>query len=317
MTNEINRVPKISVALFTYNGEKYLRAQLDSILRQTIHPFEIIIVDDCSTDSTVRILEEYAARTSFIKYYENEHNLGFVRNFSLAISKTCGDYVALSDQDDIWTEDHLEKLVKNINGKAVCVGDSIMVDSDGRELGMKFSEVKQNYYIPEDDVLKAYRIIYNYSPYQGASMLIDRSWVNSLLPIPAEAGFHDTFLSCCASLTKGLTVIPDIITRYRMHNSNVSSSWKVTIFNEIRHRRHYICFESKPIIIDYLLKHTSSLSPKAKRFVDEFKHILDLDKRKRTRFKILMIKNRHYKEIYSQKSYKYILIRSLHFLLSL
>ncbi len=307
---------RISVALCTYNGEKYLPFQLDSILNQSRPADEIIIVDDGSSDDTLLIIKEYASRTSIIKYYVNEQNLGYVQNFSLAISKTTCDYVALADQDDIWTEDHLEILLNHIGNKAVCVGDSIMIDAFGKETGERFSALKQNYYIPENDVLKAYRIIYNYNPYQGASMLIDRRWVDSFLPIPATAGYHDTYLAACSCLTKGLAVIPDIITRYRMHEGQVTSLWKVTIFNEIKHRRHFICFPSKPIIISSLLKNSPILSPEASKFVNEFNLIQELD-RQRMRLKILKIKNSHYKEIYSCFSYKYIVLRSLHFLLSL
>lgn len=306
----------ISVALCTYNGAKYLPAQLDSILNQTHPADEIIIADDGSSDTTLDIIRNYAERENSIRFFVNDQNLGFVRNFSLAISKANCDYVALADQDDIWTPDHLEKLLNHIGGKAVCVGDTVMIDAHGKETGERFSDIKQNYYIPENDVEKAYRIIYNYNPYQGASMLIDRKWVESYLPIPAEAGFHDTYLAGCASLTQGLSVIPDAITQYRVHEGQVTSSWRVTILDEIKHRRHFICFPSKPVLIDRVLDRTQSLSSDALAFINEFKRIMDLDRHNK-RIKILKIKNKHYKEIYSCFSYKYILLRSFHFLLSL
>lgn len=311
-----NRHSRVSVALCTYNGAKYLAEQLNSILRQTLQPDEIVIIDDCSTDTTLDIIREFACQAGAIKHYVNEQNLGYVRNFSLAISRCTGDYVALADQDDIWMEDHLEKLMNHIGEKAVCVGDSMMIDSEGMELGVKFSEVKQNFYIPEGDVPKAYRIVYNYNPYQGASMLIDRRWVEAFLPIPAEAGFQDTFLAGCACLTQGISVIPDIINKYRVHDSQVSKIWKVTVFDEIKRRRHHICFPNKLVMIDCLLKTNPVLSRESLEFINEFKHILDLDRRKK-RLEILRIKNRHYREIYSCTTDKYKVLRSLHFLLAL
>ena len=87
----------ISVAMATYNGERYLPVQLDSILNQTIQDFEIVICDDCSRDNTRKILEDYAKLDSRIKVYLNETNLGFKKNFEKAISLCSGDYVALSD----------------------------------------------------------------------------------------------------------------------------------------------------------------------------------------------------------------------------
>ena len=292
----------------TFNGAAFIAAQLDSILRQTLPADEIIIVDDGSTDDTPRIIREFAERNSTVKFFVNDERLGFVRNFSSAISRTQGDYVALSDQDDIWTEDHLEVLMRHIGDKAVCVGDAVMIGPDGAETGEKFSDIKENYYIPENDVRKAYRIIYNYNPYQGASMLIDRKWVESLLPIPAEAGYHDTFLAGCASLTKGLSVIPDIVTRYRIHEGQVTRSWKVKDFQEILHKRHFICFSSKEVLIDRLLETQTDLSPEVLDFIHEFKQLLAWNGQKK-RGKVLRVKNRHYKDIYT--SYKHILLRSL------
>lgn len=71
----------ISIAMATYNGEKYLREQLNSILNQTYSDFELIICDDCSKDSTVKILEEYAKKDNRVKYFLNEENLGFKKKF--------------------------------------------------------------------------------------------------------------------------------------------------------------------------------------------------------------------------------------------
>lgn len=305
----------ISVVLCTYNGEKYLPFQLDSIFRQTIPAEEIIIVDDCSSDNTLQIVKDYADRYGKIKYFVNEHNLGYVQNFSKAISLASRDYVALADQDDIWTDDHLEKLLNSIGGKAVCVGDSVMIDATGKETGKRFSEIKHNFHIPEGDVSKAYRIVYNYNPYQGAAMLIDRKWVESFLPIPANADYQDTYLAGCASLTKGLSVIPDVINRYRMHEDQVTKLWEVTLWDELRRKYHHICFPNKKVMVDSVVKNAAELPEEASRFIEEFYHILELDKQKK-RFSALRIKNRHYKEIFSCTSYKYILLRSLHFLIA-
>lgn len=303
----------ISVALCTYNGAKYLSMQLDSILRQTHPATEIIIVDDCSSDETLDIIKDYSVKSDIIKYFVNEHNIGYVRNFSLAISKTSCAFVALADQDDIWTDNHLELLINNIGEKAICVGDSLMVDAEGKETGYRFSELKQNAYIPDSDVQKAYRIIYNYNPYQGAAMLINRKWVEDFLPFPKGVSFHDTHLAGCASLTKGLTVIPNVVNRYRMHEDQVTTLWRVSIFDELRRKYHHICFPNKLVIIDCVLKYSTNLSKESIEFINEFKRILDYDKCGK-RLKALCIKNRHYKEIFSCRSHKYILLRSLHFL---
>ena len=104
----------ISIAMATYNGEKFIEEQLDSILAQTIKDFEIVICDDCSNDRTFFILEQYAKKYPLIKLHKNTKNLGFRENFLQAINLCTGDFIALCDQDDIWNEKHLEILLNNI-----------------------------------------------------------------------------------------------------------------------------------------------------------------------------------------------------------
>ena len=93
----------VSVVMCTYNGEKYLREQMDSILAQTYPIHEIIVCDDCSTDGTMNILQEYATKFPFIKVHRNTRNKGCNQNFHdifYQVSKKV-DYIAISDQDDI------------------------------------------------------------------------------------------------------------------------------------------------------------------------------------------------------------------------
>lgn len=92
----------VSIVMCTYNGEQFLREQLDSILAQTYPIHELIIQDDCSTDHTADIVREYARQYPFIRFHANISNLGFNRNFQDALSKAEGDYIAIADQDDIW-----------------------------------------------------------------------------------------------------------------------------------------------------------------------------------------------------------------------
>lgn len=102
----------VSIAMATYNGEKYLKEQLDSIYAQTYKNIEVIVCDDCSSDKTVEILDEYKEKYG-LKYYINEKNLGFKKNFEKAISLCSGDFIALADQDDIWIESKIEIFLKS------------------------------------------------------------------------------------------------------------------------------------------------------------------------------------------------------------
>src|SRR3954447_21350143 len=93
--------PEVSVVVATYNGARFLREQLDSILEQTVNDIEIVVNDDCSTDETFEILTSYSS-DSRVRVFRNETRSGALRNFSVAASNARGSYVAFSDQDDIW-----------------------------------------------------------------------------------------------------------------------------------------------------------------------------------------------------------------------
>ena len=112
---------KISVALCTYNGEKFLSEQLESILQQSVKPNEIIICDDGSKDSTVKILKNSESNHSnIIQVHQNAVNLGFVKNFEKAISLCLGEIIFLSDQDDIWKENKIERFIETFENNPDC-----------------------------------------------------------------------------------------------------------------------------------------------------------------------------------------------------
>ena len=112
--------PTVAVVMCTYNGEKYLREQMDSILAQTYPIHEIIVQDDRSTDGTVALLRQYAARVPQMRVYVNGRNLGFNRNFHTACLRATADLVAISDQDDLWLPHKIEWQVRAIGACNVC-----------------------------------------------------------------------------------------------------------------------------------------------------------------------------------------------------
>ncbi|MDR2291929.1 MAG: glycosyltransferase [Prevotellaceae bacterium] len=120
--NSANAIKTVSIVMCTYNGAPYLRQQLDTIVNQTYPLLEIIIQDDCSTDSTMEILHEYAEKYAAIRIYQNDERKEHVLNFFSATSRAVGEYIAFADQDDIWKLDKIEKLVECIgnNWMAVC-----------------------------------------------------------------------------------------------------------------------------------------------------------------------------------------------------
>jgi glycosyltransferase involved in cell wall biosynthesis len=106
-----------SIAMATFNGEAYIREQLNSLTRQILLPYELVVCDDGSTDRTVNILQEFQKEAPFsVKIYENPRRLGFADNFLQAASKCSGDWVAFCDQDDVWFPEKLvavDEAIKN------------------------------------------------------------------------------------------------------------------------------------------------------------------------------------------------------------
>lgn len=105
----------VSIVMCTYNGEQFIRQQLDSIINQSYPVYELIVQDDCSTDGTTDIVKEYATRYSFIKLHINERNLGYNHNFLAALLRATGDAIAIADQDDIWHTDKIKKQIGKLN----------------------------------------------------------------------------------------------------------------------------------------------------------------------------------------------------------
>ena len=116
--------PSISVIMCTYNGEKYLREQLDSIIQQTYPITELLIQDDCSIDGTYNLLCEYADKYEFISIYQNPEQLGINLNFYSLLKKAHGDFIAISDQDDIWELNKIEIQVNSIKNNWLSSGFS-------------------------------------------------------------------------------------------------------------------------------------------------------------------------------------------------
>src|SRR5579872_6862490 len=104
---------RISVALTTYNGERYLESQLESLVTQQRPPYELIVGDDGSTDRTLEILQRFAARAPFaVQVTKNAERLGWQRNFAAVALRCAGDYVAFCDQDDVWRADKLARAAE-------------------------------------------------------------------------------------------------------------------------------------------------------------------------------------------------------------
>lgn len=222
----------VSIALTTYNGEKYLRGQLDSILLQTIQDFEVVVCDDRSCDSTWCILEEYARKDSRFKIHRNEKNLGFLRNFERAISLCTGDYIALCDQDDIWLNNHVQILLEHISDYTLCGANALLVDGDNKDLNITLLDTLGVDYLPQNQEDFEF-FLFHSNVFQGAALLFKKELISRALPFPENVEFHDHWLALVACSMDGVNYVNVPVLRYRQHGMNVTDNKKFSLFGKI------------------------------------------------------------------------------------
>lgn len=205
-------LPFISIAIATYNGSKYLSKQLDSVLQQTYTNLEIIIVDDYSTDDTVKILENY--QDSRIKLYQNSQNLGLLKTFSRAIELSHGEYVALCDQDDIWLPHKIETIINHIGDNLLIHSDAKLIDKEDHVIGNShFAYAKRK----DKNTFIDYLISNNVT---GCTCLFSKKLKELALPFPEYFYSHDHYLGLVASFYGKIKLLDEPLILYRQHGAN-------------------------------------------------------------------------------------------------
>jgi len=210
----------VSIAMSTYNGEAFLKEQLDSILNQTYKNLEIIISDDSSTDNTVEIIKEYQNKDSRIILSQNEKNIGFVKNFEKAISLCSGEYIALCDQDDIWKINKIEFFLSQIKENVLIYSNAIIIDENSKETGNNFI-LKSNIRKWNSNIsFLLYNVI------SGNTMMFKKELLKYILPFPPNIKYHDFWIAFVASTYGTINYTDEPMTFYRRHNEQVTCSTK-------------------------------------------------------------------------------------------
>ncbi len=202
--------------LCTYNGERFLKAQIQSLLQQTWENLEVIISDDCSTDATRTILEKYETDPRFRITYQPQ-NLGAIENFELATRQATGEYLAFCDQDDIWLPEKIEKLYNHIGDSWLAYSDSILIDEDGQSLRKNLSQLRKM-----RDVKDTRGFIFS-NVVWGHTMLVNKQLIPHVLPIPAGVP-HDIWFAAKATALTGIKYLNAPLTLYRQHSKTVTTT---------------------------------------------------------------------------------------------
>ena len=232
----------VSVILCTYNGERFLQEQLDSIANQTRLPDEVVVGDDVSSDSTIAILENWKQSVPFVvKIHRNEVNIGHNKNFETSISRSSGDYLFFCDQDDIWHPDKIERVLtvfENQPETGVVFHNTTVVDADGNSLGV--DEIKLRGLCAKMSSMRFYCPVDETAPIvSGCCCAVRRTVLMKMLPF---FGPHDISIYASGRTLTHIETIYDSLMDCRFHGGNLSlhKSWeKQCEFDEGLQRNAY------------------------------------------------------------------------------
>lgn len=222
---------QIDILMATYNGEKYLKEQIDSILNQTYSNTRLIISDDCSTDRTRDLLKEYEKNNDRIKVYYQEKNLGYVKNFEFLLKKVENEIYMLSDQDDVWLPtkiEHTYKRLKETNADLVFT-DLEIVDENLNTLYPSFND-----YMKLTRKIKKckndYRLQYLYNCVTGCTLMSKKSFIETIIPIPKGYKYviHDTWIACVVANKGKVEYLDEKTIKYRQHGRNQVGTDKIS-----------------------------------------------------------------------------------------
>jgi glycosyltransferase involved in cell wall biosynthesis len=233
--------PTVSVALCTHNGERFIREQLRSILDQSVPPTQLVLSDDASTDSTVAVAlaviddhrRTHPDHALVVDLIENSPALGVVKNFEGAILACTGDLIALSDQDDRWSDDRLERMTRAFAerpGLLLLHTDARLVDENGTPLAASLFEALGIGRATRDAVHRGdgFDVLMHRNIVTGATTMFRRALVASAVPFPAD-WVHDEWLAIVAALGDGIDLLEEPLLDYRQHGSNEIGAAKLSI----------------------------------------------------------------------------------------
>lgn len=204
----------ISVCMATYNGENFIQEQINSILKQLSDDDELIISDDGSVDNTISIIQSFADKR--IKLFHNQGFHGVIPNFENALVHSQGDYIFLSDQDDVWMPNKVEVCTKLLKENILVVHNAEIIDGDGNNKGVDFFTLRESKSGYINNLWK--------NCYLGCCMCFQSQLLKYILPFPEKIEMHDRWIGLMAELHGSVKFIKHCLINYRVHHNNVSNS---------------------------------------------------------------------------------------------
>lgn len=205
---------KISVCMTTYNGQLFIYEQVKSILNQDYPIYELIIADDFSTDNTIDIIKSFGDKR--IKIFQNLTRLGVTKNFEKAISLATGDYIFLSDQDDVWLKNKTLKFSEYFKKNALIISNANVVNKDLNFSGKTFFQLRKS-------TFNYYSNLIRFS-FLGCCMAFPNKNINKLIPFPNKTKYltHDNWIFIVMGMLHKVSIIKEPLMLYRRHETNLS-----------------------------------------------------------------------------------------------
>lgn len=217
----ITSPPLVSIAVCTFNGQAYLKQQLETLINQTYQQIEIIVVDDCSTDETQNICNAF--KSDKLVFHRNELNLGYVKNFEKAIKLCKGNYICLCDQDDVWELNKIEVLINHIGNHILIYHNSDFIDGNGKKIGDESMGSRYNMY----DGNSALPFILS-NCISGHAAMFSKQLVPKLLPFDSRF-FHDWWLAYVAFNIGTVKYLNQILVHYRQHETSITDNLNIKV----------------------------------------------------------------------------------------
>ena len=224
----MEKLSTISIALAAYNGKKYIAQQLESLLKQTRLPDEIVICDDSTDDLTYQALEPFLS-SGIIKYIKNPQPLGVVKNFEKAINHCTGEYIFLCDQDDVWLPEKVEILANTLSENPTVDGvfcNSFLVDENLVKLNKTLWDIRK-FTNPMQKTLAAgaaLKVFCRRVTCSSHNTAFKRRALEYIMPFPELEPFYpDTWIAFSIALNGSWAAINQCLTLYRVHNNNQSN----------------------------------------------------------------------------------------------
>lgn len=225
---------RVAVCIAVYNGEKFLKRQLDTILDQLTADDQVIIIDDCSNDGSLAILSSY--EDNRILLHQNLFNMGHVKVFESAISMANSNYIFLADQDDIWVPGRVQFMIDALDasGKDIIFTNFDLIDQSENFIGSSLLIFSNNYYSVFANILSFF--LGRRIPYWGCAAMFRSTARNYILPFPTYIEAHDLWIALSGIINSSIITVDKVTLLRRIHDANVTPNKNRSFYLKIKTR---------------------------------------------------------------------------------